>query len=120
MDSKIHLYSYSRCTTCRKAIKWLEENKVDYQLIDITENPPSKKILQNALEYLGDRKFLFNTSGLSYREIGSKVVKAMSNDEALLALSSDGKLIKRPFLIIDQSKYLVGFNSDLWRETILR
>ena len=63
---------------------------------------------------LGDRKLLFNTSGQSYRAMGAAAVKALSDEEALEALSADGKLIKRPFVEVNSSTYLTGFKPDLW------
>ena len=114
MTSTIRIYSYSACTTCKKALKWLDENQIDYQLIDIAQCPPDKDILSVAIKQLGNRKKVFNTSGLSYRNLGSKVVQSMSDDEAIQALASDGKLIKRPFVINDDKRIIVGFNEANW------
>ena len=119
MTSTLRIYSYSACTTCKKALKWLDENQIDYQLIDIVQCPPDKDILSVAIKQLGNRKKVFNTSGLSYRNLGSKVVQSMSDDEAIQALASDGKLIKRPFLITDQGQILVGFKPDAWSDILL-
>jgi arsenate reductase len=60
---------------------------------------------------------LFNTSGQSYRAMGAAAVKALSDDEALDALAADGKLIKRPFVVVDSSAFLTGFKPDLWEST---
>ena len=119
MTSNVRIYSYSSCTTCKKALKWLSENKIEYELIDIALCPPSKEILIDAISQLGERKKIFNTSGLSYRSLGSDVVKAMSDSEALEALAVDGKLIKRPFLITETGKILVGFKPELWSDILL-
>ena len=119
MTSTIRIFSYSACTTCKKALKWLDENQIDYQLIDIVQCPPDKDILSVAIKQLGNRKKVFNTSGLSYRNLGSKVVQSMSDDEAIQALASDGKLIKRPFLITDKGQILVGFKPDNWSDILL-
>ena len=120
MTSNVRIYSYSACTTCKKALKWLAENKIDYELIDIVLYPPKKELLNEAISQLGDRKKIFNTSGLSYRNLGSKVIKAMSNSEAIKALSLDGKLIKRPFLIVENEQILVGFKPEVWSEVLLK
>ena len=81
---------------------------------DIVDHPPSRDELVAAHACLGDRKLLFNTSGQSYRALGSSVVKAMSDAEALDALSKDGKLIKRPFLKRPDGSFLVGFKPEVW------
>jgi len=119
MTSNVRIYSYSSCTTCKKALKWLNENKIEYELIDIALCPPSKEILIDAISQLGERKKIFNTSGVSYRSLGSEVVKAMSDSEALEALVVDGKLIKRPFLITETGKILVGFKPEIWSDILL-
>lgn len=112
----IKLYSYSKCSTCRKAISWLEDRNIKFEILDIITTPPSKEILQKALSFIQERKLLFNTNGLSYRNLGAINIKAMKDEEALDALSSDGKLIKRPFLIFDNRCFLTGFNVDAWHE----
>ena len=89
------VYSYNRCSTCRKALAWLTERGIAHEVHDITLTPPSKEMLVAAHQSLGDRKLLFNTSGQSYRAMGAAAVKALSDDEALEALAADGKLIKR-------------------------
>ena len=75
------LFSYSSCSTCRRAINWLKSNKIAFELIDILNNPPSKKMLISAAELYGDRKNLINTSGVVYRSIGSEIVRKMSDNE---------------------------------------
>ena len=120
MNHKVQIYSYSKCTTCKKALKWLEDNDIEYKLIDIVDSPPSKELLSEAIKQLGDRRRLFNTSGLSYRNLGSKVVKSMTDLEALEALSKDGKLIKRPLLVTEQGQILTGFKMDSWIDILIR
>ena len=120
MASKsLRFYGYSRCSTCRKALAWLDENKIPYENIDIVSNPPGKEIVRKALKQFGERKYLFNTSGISYRQIGSAAVKCMSEDEAITALCNDGKLIKRPFLLIPTGRVLLGFKQDIWTQELL-
>ena len=114
MAETLQVYSYNRCSTCRKALAWLSERGIAHEVHDITLNPPSRELLASAHQSLGDRKLLFNTSGQSYRAMGAAAVKALSDDEALDALAADGKLIKRPFVAVDPSTFLTGFKPDLW------
>tara|TARA_Y100001968_G_scaffold333927_1_gene401249 strand:+ start:26822 stop:27178 length:357 start_codon:yes stop_codon:yes gene_type:complete len=113
------VYSYNKCSTCRKALKWLKEKGITFQLIDITINPPSKDEIRNAIGEDGVTKFLFNTSGKSYRALGASVVKAMNTEQAICALASDGKLIKRPFIVTDNQDILIGFKEDEWIKVFL-
>lgn len=119
MSNSIVVYSYSSCSTCRKALAWLQEHHIAYELLDIIETPPSREMLSGASERLGNRKLLFNTSGQSYRALGSAVVQAMSDTEAFDALADDGKLIKRPLLITEKGNVLVGFKPEVWAEVLL-
>ena len=118
MSNSLRVFSYNRCSTCRKALSWLESNGFEHCVIDITQTPPTRSELATAAAYFGDRKPLFNTSGKSYRELGSAVVKAMSDDEALDALAKDGRLIKRPFLLLPDGSALVGFKPEIWEERL--
>ena len=111
------LYSYAKCSTCRKAIAWLQERGIGVDPIDITAQPPTVEELQAGLNQLG-RKRLFNTSGQSYRALGSAAVQAMDDEQALAALAADGKLVKRPFLITDAGQVVTGFKPEEW-ETLL-
>ena len=116
MADQLRVWSYSRCSTCRKALAWLEQQGLSFQVVDITEVPPSRDLLVQAATHFGTRSPLFNTSGLSYRALGSAVVKAMTDDQALDALAADGKLIKRPFVALPDGNFLVGFKQDQWSE----
>ena len=118
MAGTLQVYSYNRCNTCRKALAWLTERGIAHEVYDITLTPPSKVMLAAAHLSLGDRKLLFNTSGQSYRAMGAAVVKALTDDQAMDALAADGKLIKRPFVEVNSSKYLSGFNPDLWESAL--
>ena len=70
----LQVYSYNRCSTCRKALSWLKENGLEHVVIDITTSPPSRPLLEAAFEQFGERRPLFNTSGQSYRVLGAAVV----------------------------------------------
>lgn len=109
------IYSYAACSTCKKALRWLQENDVEVEVLPIVERPPSKTALKKLWKRseLPLKKF-FNTSGKSYREGGfSERLKTMTDDEALAALAADGKLIKRP-LLVDDAGVLVGFREDAY------
>lgn len=109
----IEVYQYPKCGTCRKALRWLDEHGVTYNSIDITENPPSEAELRRHWQRSGlPVRKLFNTSGQSYRQGGFKEkLESMSDHEAIAALASDGKLIKRPLLVADDF-VLVGFRES--------
>tara|TARA_Y100001968_G_scaffold252497_1_gene237974 strand:- start:676 stop:1023 length:348 start_codon:yes stop_codon:yes gene_type:complete len=115
----LKLFSYSSCSTCRRAIKWLENNEITFDLIDILETPPSIEMLISASELYGNRKYLLNTSGVIYRSIGSEVVKKMSDNEFFDKLFSEPRLIKRPFLYKPTKCFLVGFKEGKWVEKLL-
>ncbi len=93
---------------------WLNEKQIKFETINIVEHRPSRENLTKAIKTYSNRSLLFNTSGKSYRELGAKVVKSMSDNEALDALTNDGKLIKRPFVVIDDNDFLIGFKEDSW------
>ena len=116
MGSSINLqvYIYPSCSTCKKAINWLKDKSISCEIVDIVESPPPRSIIEKGFLNCENRKKLFNTSGISYRQIGAKNVNKMSEEEAITALSLDGKLIKRPFLVLNQSMVLTGFNVDKW------
>ena len=118
MSSSLTVFSYSRCSTCRKALAWLEAEGLAFTVVDITVQPPSRELLQSAVDQFGDRKPLFNTSGQSYRALGAAKVKSMSDEEALDALAADGRLIKRPFVLRDNGQVLVGFKADVWAQQL--
>lgn len=109
----ITYYAYPKCTTCRKAKKWLDDQGVEYNEINIAEAPPSKEQLSEIYAVSGvELKKFFNTSGMKYRELGLKdKLQQMSEDEQLELLSSDGMLIKRP-LAYSGSKVTLGFKEQ--------
>lgn len=109
------VYVYDRCSTCRKAIKYLNAKGVSYETIAIVENPPSKAELQKALaDSGGELRKLFNTSGQVYREMQlSKKIKTMDLEEGIDLLSAHGKLVKRPFVVTEKGT-LIGFKEEVW------
>lgn len=111
---------YPKCSTCRKAQKWLDEHDVDYDIRDIkTDNPDLAELeLWHQASGLPLKKF-FNTSGQLYRSLElSKKLPGMSDAEQYALLASDGMLVKRPILITDDNKVLVSFKEDQWAETL--
>jgi arsenate reductase len=110
---KVRIYEYSRCSTCRNALKFLERNGIPYERVPIVETPPTKAELRKMLAAQGGNvKKLFNTSGEVYR-VGAKI-GSMKENEALDLLASNGKLIKRPFVLAGD-KGLVGFKEEEWK-----
>jgi arsenate reductase len=115
----LKLFSYSSCSTCRRAIKWLKNNEIAFELIDLLNSPPSKDMLISASELYGSRKYLLNTSGVVYRSIGSDVIKKMIDNEFFEKLLEEPRLIKRPFLYKSSKCFLIGFKEEKWSEKLL-
>lgn len=106
---------YPKCTTCQKAKKWLDENKVKYEIRDIKENNPTFEELSewHKISRLPLKNF-FNTSGLLYKSMNLKdKLPEMSEDEQLKLLATDGMLVKRPILV-GNNCVLVGFKEKEW------
>ena len=107
---KIIFYSYLKCSTCRKAAKWLESKDFEFQLIDIVKEPPLVNYLNLALkQYSDEKKKIFNLRGKAFKTINIDI-DSLSKEEIIQLLLSDGKLIKRPFLIYEGKKVILGFN----------
>ena len=114
------LIEYPKCSTCRKARKWLDDNGIAYTRRDIVNDRPTYEELRawHEVGALAVRKF-FNTSGMLYKEMGLKDRLAeMSDDEQLRLLSTDGMLVRRP-LVVSGSTVLAGFKEDEWAEKLL-
>ena len=106
---KIIFYSYSKCSTCRKAEKWLKSKNFEFQLIDIVKEPPLVNYLNLALkQYSDDKKRIFNTRGKAFKTLNLDI-NGLSREEIIQLLLSDGKLIKRPFFVFEK-KIILGFN----------
>ena len=113
------LYSYQKCLTCRNAANWLDQKEINYEIIDIVKNPPSKKILELALiQFQANKKKIFNKRGKSYKSINVNL-KEISNEKIIELLSKDGKLIKRPFLITNERKIILGFDESLYSKLFI-
>ena len=112
----IRFYHYNKCGTCRKAKKFLDQQNVIYEEIDITRNPPPKSVLKKAIEVY-NLKRLFNTSGIEYREKKIKdKIDFMTEIEAINLLSKNGRLIKRP-IIVDDTRVTIGFSEEEFKRT---
>jgi arsenate reductase len=116
---KLKVYEYEKCSTCRKALKFLDAKGVAYEKIPIAEKPPTTGELKRMLEAQGGNlKKLFNTSGLQYRELKmSEKLPGMSAEEALRLLSSNGMLVKRPFALGEKFA-AVGFDEKQWKRCL--
>lgn len=110
---------YPKCTTCRKAKKFLQENNVAFDDRDITVENPTVEELEKWITLSGlEIKKFFNTSGVLYIEMNLKdKIKDMSREEMIKLLATDGKLVKRPLLICED-KVLVGFKEDQYKEIL--
>ena len=113
------VYCYSKCSTCKKALKWLDDNSIEYTVIDIKGNHPDEKTLRELHNKSGlPLKRFFNTSGQLYREMElSKKLSDMSEDEMFKLLASDGMLVKRPLLVTNK-RVILGFKDVLWNEVL--
>jgi arsenate reductase len=119
--TQIKFYGYKRCSTSRKAEKYLESQGISFEFIDITENAPSIEELRFILQ-IGEYplKKLFNTSGVVYKSENYKdKIKTMSEEECLKALSQNGKLCKRP-MILDEQQASVGWNQEEFEKSWLK
>ncbi|MCC6099282.1 MAG: arsenate reductase family protein [Olsenella sp.] len=115
------LLEYPKCSTCKRAKRWLDERSVPYADRDIvTDNPTADELARwvNA-SGLPVRRF-FNTSGRLYRELGVKarLDGGMTDEEAIRLLSTDGMLVKRPLLIVDGTPTTPGFREDVWSQAL--
>ena len=112
---------YPKCTTCQKAKKWLDDNKIEYEFRDIKLDNPTIDELTAWYKQSGiPLKKFFNTSGLLYKSLDLKnKLPTMTDDEMLNLLATDGMLVKRPLLIGDDF-VLVGFKKAEWSEKITK
>ena len=110
---------YPKCSTCKKAKKWLEENNINFIERNIIEETPKIEELNIWIEKSGQEiKKWFNTSGLKYKELNLKEKLAnMTDKEKIELLASNGMLIKRPILISDKGIF-IGFKEDNWKKLL--
>lgn len=117
MMKKAVFICYPRCSTCKKAEKWLQEQAIEVTVRDIKEDTPTSAELRTWHERSGlPLKRFFNTSGQKYRELELKEkLPTMTDEEQYTLLATDGMLIKRPILVCD-NLVLVGFRESEWQE----
>lgn len=117
----LQVWHYAGCSTCRRALAWLDARGVAYEPLPIVDRPPTTQQLARALRLAGlPLKKLFNTSGQSYRAGGwSARLAEVSDRDALAALAADGKLIKRP-LLLGADFALVGFDEAAYAARFAR
>lgn len=112
---------YPKCSTCKKAKKWLEDNQVAFDDRHIVEDSPTADELKAWHEASGlpIRRF-FNTSGMKYRELGikDKLDAGLTDQEAYELLASEGMLVKRPLLIVDGNPVTPGFKEEAWKQAL--
>ncbi|CAM3067646.1 Spx/MgsR family RNA polymerase-binding regulatory protein [Rariglobus hedericola] len=122
MSGPLTVYTYANCDTCRRAVKWLRAQKIDFTEKPIRETPPTKAELHTMLARLGGAgslRKLFNTSGVDYRaqKLGEKL-PAMTEADAIALLAGNGNLVKRPFALGAGTGAsgvgLVGFDEATW------
>ncbi|MFX3647678.1 MAG: arsenate reductase family protein [Paenibacillus sp.] len=115
--SNLKVYQYAKCGTCRKAVKWLEAQGHEMELIPIFDSPPSESELTELIQKSGlEVKKFFNTSGEVYKEQQLKdKLPGMSADEQIRLLASNGRLIKRP-IVTDGEKVTVGFKEETYEQ----
>ena len=111
----VTVYTYANCRTCRDAVQWLRARGVPFREKPIYDTPPSVAELRRMLAWQGgNRRRLFNSSGLAYRALGlSQKLPAMTEAGTLELLAGNGRLVKRPFLLGDDFG-LVGFDEAEW------
>ncbi len=111
---------YPKCSTCRKALKWVEDHGLQAETRHIVEQRPTEAELAEWIDRSGlPIQRFFNTSGILYRERGLKdVVKTASREELLHLLAEDGKLVKRPLVVLPD-RVLVGFKEAKWEAALL-
>ena len=115
----LKIYEYKGCGTCRKALKWLETKGIQYKIIPIREQPPSKTELKRMLKiYEGNLRRLFNTSGGDYKELNLKdKLPGLSEAQAINLLAGNGNLIKRPFVLTKKGG-VIGFKEEEWAKLL--
>ncbi len=113
------IYQYPKCSTCRKALKWVDSHQIDLEVKDITKETPSEEELVKIMKESGlEVKKFFNTSGKIYKERNLKeLLGTLSVEEAAQMLAQEGMLIKRP-LYVSENQILVGFKETEYEDKL--
>ncbi|NEQ53103.1 MAG: Spx/MgsR family RNA polymerase-binding regulatory protein [Leptolyngbya sp. SIO3F4] len=106
----LQVYGIPNCGTCKKALKWLDTNSIDYEFINTKEQSPSREQITDWVGALTARP-MRNTSGMSYRALGEEK-KTWSDEQWIAAFSEDAMLLKRPLFVKDGTAVLVGFRAS--------
>lgn len=116
----LKVYTYAKCDTCRKAVRFLKERGIAFREIPIRETPPSVPELKAVLRSCGGEiRRLFNTSGGDYKALGlSAKLPALAEEEALALLAGNGNLVKRPF-VVGEGTHLAGFKEADWTAALV-
>lgn len=116
MSIKIH--GIPNCSTCKKALQWLQDNQIDYEFINLKQQPPNRETIQNWVDTLG-AKVMRNTSGKSYRALGEEK-KTWPDKRWITEFSQDPMLLKRPIFVKNQRVISVGFKVAAFEAAILQ
>lgn len=111
----IQVYGIPTCGTCKKALTWLDNHKVEYEFINTKEHPPTKKAIQSWVQVLGTKP-MRNTSGQSYRSLGNEKDDWL-DEQWVDAFAQDAMLLKRPLFVKEGAAVLVGFRD---KEEVIR
>jgi arsenate reductase len=110
----LRVYTYEKCDTCRKALRFLKERGVAHEVVPIREQPPTERELRTMLKHVGELRRLFNTSGLDYKALGlGQKLPTMTESDAIALLAKNGNLVKRPF-VLGKDWGTTGFKEDEW------
>lgn len=116
----LKVYWHPNCSTCKKAVAFMRKTGVAHELVDLRERPPSAAEIGKMWQaHAGQPRKLFNVSGQAYRAANLKEkLPGMSDKEQKALLASDGLLVKRPFVLLENGTGLVGFDEATWRRTL--
>ncbi|WP_448267014.1 Spx/MgsR family RNA polymerase-binding regulatory protein [Nostoc sp. DSM 114159] len=106
----IQVYGIPNCSTCKKALTWLQHNNIDHEFINTKDTPPTREMIQNWVKSLGFAP-MRNTSGQSYRALGDEK-KTWADEQWVDAFTRDAMLLKRPLFVKDGTAVLVGFRDE--------
>jgi arsenate reductase len=114
----LEVYGIPTCSTCKKALQWLQTNGVEYKFVNTKDHPPTREMIANWVDTFGTKP-MRNTSGQSYRALGDEK-QSWTNEQWINAFSADAMLLKRPLFVKDGAAVLVGFRAseDELRQTL--
>lgn len=114
----LKVFIYKKCGTCRKALKWLDERKMPYEVHPIRETPPSRQELKQGLQTMGGIRKILNTSSQDYRDLGLKdQLDSMDEEKIFSLMQENGNLVKRPFVVKENDAF-AGFKPEDWEKRL--